>query len=189
MFMVTEDTTKYPKCTTLIKSLGSTLKLKPKVLNAFLDVCKAEDQFKSTAAQVEKIAQKALQWATPPKVDVVQGLVKGVAGGKTFEGCGWNNSFRGKVFIQVTSIWFDAVEFGNPDERDKNTDRLTRTVLHELVHWVRGEAGASDDAMDGPLFQGGHRQEAGRLFEQWAFGVPSLCTDDELLDAIASQRK
>ena len=188
MILGEEDRKKYPNCTRLLTNLGSTVRAQPDVLKAFLDVCKADDQFKSTDQQVEAIAQRALRWSTPPTIEVEKGLIKAVAGGKSVEACGWNNSFRTPVLIEITSFWFDAFEFGSPADRAKNTVRLTRTVLHELVHWVRNEAGASDDALDGSLFRGGHYREAGELFEERAFGVASLCNDNELGDAILSRR-
>jgi hypothetical protein len=187
MFMLKDDMTKFPRCTALLKNLDATLKGRPKVLDAFLEVCKAGDQLKSTPQQVEVIARRALKWGTPPRLEVAEGMVKGVAMGHSFEGCGWNNDFGKTPFLVVTSFWFDAFEFGIVD-RDKNAERLTRTVLHETVHWVRSEAGATDDAMDGSLFGKGQLREAGELFEERAFGVASVCTNAELLDAILSRR-
>src|SRR6266404_6777049 len=114
MNMVKEDRTKYPKCATLLMGLGTSLKARPKVLNTFLDICKADEQYKSTARQVEAIARRALQWGTPPNIVVAKGLVKGIVRGQSFEGCGWNNgfgqAFGRAVFIEATSIWFDAFE-------------------------------------------------------------------------------
>ena len=60
--------------------------------------------------------------------------------------------------------------------------RLVRTTLHEVVHWVREMAGASDQALVGGLING-HYEEAGHYFERLAYGAPNVCTDGELLDA------
>jgi hypothetical protein len=192
MFMVKQDETKYPKCTKLISTLDGTLRGRPQVLNAFLKACMADDQFTSSPKQVEAIARKALRWATPPQIVVAQGIIKAVVGGQTnVPTCGWNNgfgtAFGRPTFLEVTSIWFDAFEFGSSFDHDRNADRLTRTVLHETVHWVRDEAGASEMAMDGSVVRGGHFQEAGHLFELWAFGVANICTKAELEDAILSR--
>ena len=52
-------------------------------------------------------------------------------------------------FIIVTHIWFDAYETCGETDRAKNAERLTRTVLHEAVHWVRDAVGVDEDITEG----------------------------------------
>lgn len=187
MKMFPEDMKKYPKCTALITTLEGTLKGKPKVLNAFLQACTADDQFQPLSV-AEKIArEKALRWAAGPRVDVHEGLIKATEGGQVVDACGFQPPYGSAQLILITSIWFDAFEFGSGADRDNNANRLTRTLLHELVHWVRQEARASDEILVGGAYKG-HYQEAGSLFEEWAFGTRSICTPDQISDAIMSIR-
>ena len=108
-------------------------------------------------------------------------------GGEIVEACGFTDTFPGhKPFVIVTSFWFDAFEHGFEVDPDRAGNRLARTLLHELVHWVRNEAGASDQILVGGFK--GHYQEAGRVFAEIAFGTPNICTDDEIWAAILSRR-
>jgi hypothetical protein len=187
MFLAQSDITKYPKCTAFLTRLEGSLKGKPKVLDAFMDACTADDQFKDVKV-ARKFAKSAIQWATAPLVDVHEGLLKVPEGGEIVDACGFTDTFPGhKPFIIVTSFWFEALEFGFEVDPDRAGNRLSRTVLHELVHWVRDAAGASDQILVGGYK--GHYQEAGRVFEEAAFGTPNICTNDEIWEAILSRRK
>lgn len=192
MFLEPNDANHYPKCTTLITALDHRLKSNQMVLKAFMQACTADDQYKSKPGQVDKIARRALKWATPPKIEVVQGNMQAIEGGEVAEACGYHKvteiAFGRKPFIEITSVWFDAVEFGDPDEQSKNFERLTRTLLHETVHWVRNEAGASDMVLIGGGYRGEYK-EAGRTFEEWAYGSPNVCTAENIADALLSIRK
>jgi hypothetical protein len=91
------------------------------------------------------------------------------------------------TIIEITDIYFEAFEFGLAStDQVNNAARLTRTLLHELVHWVREQANALDDVDMGfkapPM-------EAGQFFEQLAFGSAPLCDDANIQDAILSVRK
>lgn len=191
MQMYKDDMKKYPKCAALIRALESTLKGNQKVLNAYLQACMEDDQNKSAAA-AGQVARKALKWATAPQIELKEGLIEAPVAGEFSDACGFHNTFgkalgTGKHLIVITSIWFDAFEFcsAETDRRD-NARRLTATLLHETVHWVREEADASNLLLVGGFK--GHYQEAGRTFEEWAFGSPSVCTDADLHDAILSMR-
>jgi len=192
VFLNPPDANKYPKCAKWMSALEQRVKSTPKLLNAFIQACVADDQFKSTPAQVERIARRALAWAAPPRIEVYDdGLLTVPEAGVPVLACGYTNvleiAFGRKPFLLITSIWFDAVEFGNPDEQSKNVERLTRTLLHEAVHWVRNEAGASDSILVGGYK--GQYKEAGRTFEEWAYGSPNVCTKENIEDAIFSIQK
>src|SRR5215211_3211403 len=188
MFMSREDLKKYPKCAKLLGALAGTLPGQAKVFNAFLDACMADDQTQSTKVARTMALTKALPWGPGPRIDVTVD-VRATDSGQIVEACGYQVPFKLKGrpdIIQITSVWFDAVEFGVVDTQ-KNAGRLTRTLLHELVHWVRQEAGASDEVQIGGHYKG-RTMEAGHFFEQNAFGSPNVCTSDELLDAVLSRR-
>ena len=135
MILSQTDRQKYPKCTSLLHDLGARLSSRRQVRDAFMDACSADDQFRSTPQQARAIAERALRWSTPPRVEVVDGMIRAPEGGKIVDACGFTNTFPGRPpFILITSFWFDAFEFGLVDQ-DKNAERLTRTLLHEAVHW------------------------------------------------------
>jgi len=202
MFLDHEDAKKYPKCKQLMVKLESSLKHQPDVLKTFFDLCKASDQPASDKA-VEKIArEKALRYGAGPRIKVHEGLIEALvedAPGvrEIVEACGTNNTFdnvlhKTPVFIEITSFWFDAYEFGYDPLRAGN--RLTRDLLHELVHWVRGQTKASERAtVPGRMdvnggFVRGETGEAGDLFEKIAYATRSVCNDDEIFDALISYR-
>jgi hypothetical protein len=188
MFMSREDLNNYPKCAKLLAALAGTVRGQPKVFNAFLDACTADDQTQPAKVAKTLALTKALPWGPGPRIDVTVDI-KATDSGKIVEACGYQVPFKLKGrpdIIQITSAWFDAVEFGIVDTQ-KNTGRLTRTLLHELVHWVRQEAGASDDVQIGGSYKG-RAMEAGHYFEQNAFGTPNVCTTDNVLDALLSRR-
>jgi len=191
MFLGPTDAKKYPKCTKFMSTIESTLKTQPKVLTAFLDACKADDQT-LPAKVVEKIArERALRWGAGPRVEVAEGLFNALVGGEVHKACGFMNGIsnalnkKNPLFIQITSLWFDAFEFGYDPVRAGN--RLTRTLLHELVHWVRAETKASDLILVGGAYKGEYK-EAGHLFEEAAYSSPNACNDDEIFDALTSFR-
>jgi hypothetical protein len=153
--------------------------LDPKVIKAFIDACTADAQIGSGAGAAEKFARQALTWATPPVVRPSKTLLRG-----TSPMCGL--FFKGDL-VDVTDIYFNAFEFGSEPDRNNNARRLTTTVLHEAVHWVRRRAGATAN-----VFMGFGGEEAGDAFERLAFGQGSnVCTigrNSEVEDALFSVR-
>jgi Metallopeptidase toxin 3 len=197
MFLDHDDEKKYPKCKALMMGIEGSLKHEPDVLKAFLTVCNASSQ-PTSAKDVERVArEKALRYGVGPRIKVHEGVLMGIVqntpGGKrtVVEACAVNDTItavlrKTPVVIEVISAYFDAFEFGYyPGDPFRPGRRLTITLLHELVHWVRGQTKASDDA-EVPGFIPG---EAGELFEKIAFGGSDLCNDDEIFDAITSFRK
>lgn len=183
MFMDKAFVSKYPQCTVLLQTLAGSLRAHPTVLNAFLQACLADIQ-RGNPTDTERIARRALTWATPPEVVVVEGLLRvPIAGTAGHVACGFHNTFLGANHLEVTDIWFDGFEFGSRVDRDRNAHRLTTTVLHEAVHWVRQQANAADEVTG----LGFGVEEAGAAFERLAFGVMN-CTEDEISDAILSRR-
>jgi len=184
------DMQKYPKSTQFIKGIESSLKRQPKILNAFVEACTADDQFQA-AKVAEKLAkEKALRWAAGPRVGVQAGLLNVPVEGEMTEACGFTDTFGvafgRKPFVIVTSFWFDALEYGFEVDPSRAGNRLMRTLLHELVHWVRNEAKASDQILVGGYK--GHYREAGHVFEEMAYGSANICTEDEVWTAILSRR-
>ncbi len=186
MYMHQVDIARYPNATKLLQGLEGKLK-GTQILDAYLDACTADDQ--KDARLARKIAlQKGLKWAAGPMVSVHQGLIRAPVGGEIVDACGFLPTFSKKVDrVIVTSVWFDAYEFGSDFDRPKNAHRLTRTVLHETVHWVREVAGASDEIQVGGHYNG-HLEEAGHYFETRAYGSANICTAAEIEDALFSIR-
>jgi hypothetical protein len=148
--------------------LEARIKRSPKVLQAFLDACLADDQLtpaerKQQGVQDAKtIALAALRWGANPYIVVHPGMIK-----MGTSACGLQLSFGGsKDRLSVTDIVFDAYEFGDPSQQANNARRLEGIVLHETVHWVRQEAKATVEAHEGMT-----KHEAGQLFEQMAYGT------------------
>ncbi|MBV9558986.1 MAG: hypothetical protein JOY90_00760 [Bradyrhizobium sp.] len=185
--------------------LEASLKHQPDVLKAFFTVCNAARQPTPTK-DVEKIArEKALRYGPGPRIKVyergesfyIPGIVQDTEGGprKVVQACAINDTVtavlhKTPVVIEMISPWFDAFEFGYyPGDQGRPGRRLTITLLHELVHWVRGQTKASDNAtLPGYIPD----QEAGELFEKVAYGdtiATNLCNDDEILDAVTSFRR
>lgn len=190
MRMDPTDMRKYPRCTQLILTLEASLRGQARVLDAFIRACTAPDQ----GSNADAIARRALRWATNPVV-LPRDNLHATEHGQVVQACGYQPPFTGYPGatdqLLITSVWFDALEFGTDFDRPTNANRLVRTVLHEAVHWVRQEAGASDDisGVSGLEIVGkfrGHDEEAGHMFERWAFGSANICTPDELLNALAS---
>jgi hypothetical protein len=187
VFMDPIDMNKYPQSTKFIMGIEGALKGQPKILNAFLEACMADDQFQSPKVAEKLAKQKALRWAAGPRVDVPGGLLKVPVQGQIVEACGFTDTFGKTPFVIVTSFFFDAFEFGFDVDPNRAGNRLMRTLLHELVHWVRNEAKASDQILVGGFK--GHYKEAGHVFEETAYGSANICTDDEVWNAILSRRK
>jgi hypothetical protein len=183
MKMGPEDIKKYPDGAKLLQNLIIT----PKVLNAFLAACQEDDLRGADPARVEHIARTALRWGGEPLVDVHAGDLKVPALGDVGLACGFTDTFPGHApYIIVTHIWFDAYENCGEADRPKNAARLTRTLLHEMVHWVRDKVGADDEVRPGGFK--GTREEAGHYFEMKAYGSHNVCTDAEMKAAIDSMR-
>jgi hypothetical protein len=158
-----------------------------KVRDAFVEACTAPIQRNPVAVARRIATTQALRFAAGPRISIVSGLVRRPAGGQVVEVCGFTNSFVSPTIIEITDIYFEAFEFGLAStDQANNAARLTRTLLHELVHWVREQANALDDVDMGfkvpPM-------EAGQFFEQLAFGSAPLCDDANIQDAILSVRK
>ena len=187
MHMDQSDIKKYPKTAQFIQGIEGTLKLQPKIRNAFLEACMADDQFQSPKVAEKLAKEKALRWAAGPQVDVHEGLIKPPVEGQIVDACGFTDTFGfRKPFVIITSFWFDAFEFGFDVDPDRAGNRLMRTLLHELVHWVRDQAKASDQILVGGYK--GHYKEAGHVFEELAYGTANICTENEIWDAILSRR-
>jgi hypothetical protein len=180
MRMNGNDIKKYPKCTKLLQGLEKDLMKQPKVLKAWLDACTADVQRQDPKVAKRIALTQALKWNAGPMIDVRPGMIK-IPGSDGDMACGYQPPFdSGKNFLWITSFWFDGFEYCLMDyECKKNAHRLTTTVLHESVHWVRQEARAYDDVED---------KDAGDMFEKWAFGK-SVCTNDDVLEAMLSIRR
>jgi hypothetical protein len=182
--MLNDEMRKYPECVKLIQHLEARVKAQKGVLEAFLRACTAEDQPKKSKAR--PMALQCLKWATDPLV-VVSESGQAVAGGEVVDACGFHNTLLGVNRLEITQVWFDGYEFGSKADRDRNAARLTTTLLHEAVHWVRDAVGASDEIA--PATFRDFPEEAGHFFEKLAFGKPNICTTGELDDAILSIRR
>lgn len=186
MFMDPTDIKNFPKCAALLQTLDSTLRSKDKkVFDAFVQTCLADDQTEKPAV-VRRFIDQALKWGTGPRVDVHEGFVRATASGEVIDACGYQPPFGSAMLLIITSVWFDAFEFCTDVDRPRNAHRLTRTVLHEAVHWVRQQGKASDEVVTGGYREGWPRQEAGHAFETLAYGAENICTPDQILDALAS---
>jgi Metallopeptidase toxin 3 len=172
MFWLEEDEKKFPRCTTYMKHSLAPQVLKEKrrsIYNAFVKACGSE-----------KHARKALTWGEHPRVGVVNGLIQ-LRGGRQ---CGINPpgffNQNGKV-VQISDVrvrplehCVAAVDLAN------NKRRFESTLLHEIVHFVRMEAGLTDEDFSFP-----DTPEVGEQFEIWAYGTRQ-CTVDEIADAESS---
>lgn len=190
MRMANDDMKKYPECVKLIQHLEARVRGQKKVLAAFLQACTADDQPEPKKSKVKPpdartVALQCLKWAVDPLV-IVSASGQAVAGGEVVEACGFHNTLLGVNRLEITQVWFDGFEFGSNVDRERNALRLTTTLLHEAVHWVRDKVGASDEIA--PATFRDSPQEAGHFFEQLAFGRPNICTTDEVADAILSVR-
>lgn len=187
MFMHKDDVAIYPRCAALLQRTAGAIK-GTKVFDAFIEACTMQEQ--DDPKKARKIAvELALRWAAGPMVEPVAGLLAAPELGRIQTACGFTPTFAGRADrVLVTDYWFKGYEFGLTQDQADAARRLMATTLHELVHWVRNRAGASDDVFVGSLIPGrdgqaGHYEEAGRYFVTKAYGVPSYCTDGELLDA------
>jgi Metallopeptidase toxin 3 len=188
MFMDPTDIKNFPNSARFIQGIEGTLKGHPKIRNAFLKACMADKQLQPTTV-AGNLAGGALRWAKEPRVDVHEGLIKPPVEGAIVGACGYTDTFGvafggRRPFVVITSFWFDAFEDGFDVDPTRAGNRLMRTLLHELVHWVRNEARASDGILIGKDLK-----EAGHVFEEWAYGTANICTDNEVWAAILSRRK
>ena len=176
MRMTDDDVKKYPKGAQLLKGLEKDLLKQPKILNAWLKACMDYPKDQSEAAARGIALNQALKWGLGPTIDIRPGLIK--IPGQDAYACGYQPPFSsGRNYLWITSIWFHAYEFSLADtDRKNNAKRLTTTVLHESVHWVREHAGAFNDI---------DAQDAGGVFEDLAFGEKA-CTQEAIFDALAS---
>src|SRR5262245_12330727 len=139
MFMSQDQMETWPRCTKLLQNLETRVQADKPLLNAWLKACMSEVQRENPKVARKIALEKALRWATGPRVQVREGLIK-IPGTDAADGaCGYQPAFMGPGnILLITSVWFDAYEYcvTEPD-RKKNAHRLTTTVLHEAVHWVR----------------------------------------------------
>ena len=185
MKMSDDDIKKYPDCAKLIQNIRTSVA--PKVRDAFFDACKADYLDGADPAHIDRVSHMALVWGQPPILSVHQGELKVPERGKITLACGFTDTFPGhKPFIIVTHIWFDAYETCTEADRATNAIRLTRTALHETVHWVRDAVGADEDITAGGFR--GTPEEAGHYFEMQAYGSSNICTEAEIKAAIATMR-
>jgi hypothetical protein len=188
MRMDPNDAQKYPKTIQFLTTIERRVKLQPTVLNAFYEACEADEQ-NNDLKVARSFAEKALRWGAEPLISVYPGMIEVEKGSAA---CGYMNTLGvplgKKAHIDITSFYFDAFEFGFDVDPNRAGNRLMKTVLHELVHWVRDQAQASDRVLDGGHFRG-RWVEAGEFFEEKAYGQSRvLCTDDEIWAAIFSRR-
>jgi hypothetical protein len=185
MKMNAADIKAYPDCAKLLQEIRT--RVTTKVLNAFFESCKAEYLNGVDPGHTDRVAHGALMWGQAPAVSVHAGELKVPELGKIVPACGFTDTFPGHPpFIIITHIWFDAFETCGETDRAKNAERLTRTVLHETVHWVRDAVGADEDITEGGFR--GHPEEAGHFFETKAYGTSNICTEAEIKAAIATMR-
>ena len=142
MRMYKSEMQKYSECVKLIQHLETRVKGQPKVLEAFLRACTADDQPKKSKAKT--VALQCLKWAVDPLV-VVSASGQAVADGQAVDACGFHNTLLGVNQLEIIQVWWDGYEFGSPGDRIRNAHRITTTLLHEAVHWVRDTVGASDE--------------------------------------------
>src|SRR5271155_4849549 len=179
MFMSKGLVKLYPECANLLQHLPTGMKSQPKVLAAYIFACTAETQ-RGDGKDAEKLARRSLVWAPPPEIIVVQYPIRPPVRGAIVSACGFENSLLpNQVHLEVIDVWFDAFETCGDSDRNKNAHRLTTTVLHETVHWVREQANAADEITDDFGTLRFAADEAGEVFEKVAFDS-RVCTLDEL---------
>jgi len=203
MILDHNDRQTYPKCFTFMTKMEGDLQKQPDILNAYYTLCKADTQPTPDKIVVQIAREKALRYGSGPLVKVHQGKLKGIVedvpgATQEVEVCAENvyedilrkNS---PLVIKVINPFFDALEFGVDPARAAS--RLTRFLLHELVHWVRTQTKASPRAsipgrmtLDGGYARG-EEGEAGELFEKLAYGTSSICNDNEIRDALSSIKR
>jgi hypothetical protein len=172
----------FPESAKLIQHIEFSLKTQPKVFDAFIKACTADDQPKTS--QAKSMALKALKFGNPPLI--VFGNGTAIANGKQVLACGYTNQNLGLDQLEIYHLWFEAFESGSPSDKSANARRLTTTILHEMVHWVRSNAKASNDiAATSFTFP----EEAGDFFERLAFGGSNNCTPAEVTDSLFSMQK
>jgi len=179
MYMSPDDIKAFPRCARLLQSLESTLKGNKKMFDAWLQACMADVQRQNPAVAKKIALTKALPWAAGPRVELSAIVLKEQACGLTLP------PFNGTLTrgILVLNIYFIAFESGGiAEDQQNNAFRLTTTVLHEAVHWVRQWANATSSVID----DDGNPVEAGEFFEKLAFGRTRGCTRDDISDAIMS---
>ena len=179
MFMSADDITTFPRCAQLLQNLQGALRADQKTFDAWLKACTADDQRNPPAVARGIALTRALPWATGPRVELVSSLLNQV------DACGLTlPPFNGRLTnaVAVVSIFFVAFEFAtNAADQRNSAFRLTTTVLHELVHWVRQQANATTKILDGLDLV-----EAGEFFEREAFGKTMGCTRDDVMDVMES---
>jgi hypothetical protein len=150
----------WPKCSRYLQNLATTLDAKVK--NAYLDACKADVQ-RQPLRVAERIALEGLKFATHPLVkpltrQKLDALVE-------VDACGFQVFMGAANELWVYDFLFDAAEYCAESAKARCFERLEAIVLHELVHWARQKAGATDLVIDGstPI-------EAGTYFETLAYG-------------------
>src|SRR5258708_24035145 len=176
------DIKAFPDCANLLRHIRT--RVTQRVLDAFFESCKADSLNGVDPAHIDRIAHAALMWGVPPLVDVHAGELRVPVRGIIGPACGFTDTFGSPVFIIITHIWFDAFETCGQSDRARNAERLTRTVLHEMVHWVRDAVGA-DEAITVGGFKG-TPEEAGHFFEKKAYGTSNICTEAEIKAATAT---
>ncbi len=179
MFMSPDDIKAFPRCAKLLQSLEGTLKGNKKTFDAWLQACMADVQRQDPALAKKIALTKALPWAAGPRVELSANVY-------TLEqACGLTtppfNGIAANGFL-ILNIYFVAFEYAGAADRPANESRLTTTVLHELVHWVRQKANATMKVLDAD----GNLVEAGEFFEKLAFGATQGCTPDDISDALSS---
>ncbi len=139
----------------------------------------ADVQRKDPAVAKRIALTQALPWAAGPRVELTNIELTQGACGLTLP------PFNGVLTHAVAaySVFFVAFEFaGNAADQRNNASRLTTTVLHEAVHWVRQWANATMKILD----DDGNLVEAGEFFERLAFGGTQGCTRHDVEDALES---
>ncbi len=177
----------YPDCMKLFHHLKTSLRSQPKVLKAYLWACTAEIQ-RGDPRDTAKIAQDALQWGAPPRIVPVAYPIRPPVEGKFVNACGFHNHLlKGTNQVEIIDVWFDAYETCPDEDRVRNAHRLTTTLLHETIHWVREQANARDEITDSFGKLDFAAEEAGEAFEQLAFGA-RVCTEAEVEAAKHTRR-
>jgi hypothetical protein len=173
MYWSDKEIEQFPRSTVAMKHLltpGNLENNRPKVFTAFLNTC-----------ENKRLAKAALGWGNAPLVIVREGLIKLPGGG---EACG---VYRGTVnpdSVEISNLRVTPLERCTEVDLDANKIRFECTLLHELVHWVRYQAGLRDSDWDkfpdSPM-------EAGGQFEYWAYGELQ-CTTDEIWQSMLTYR-
>jgi Metallopeptidase toxin 3 len=177
----------FPNCVSFVRSELNPTRLqatKPKTFAAFTRACGFIDNNRSLEPKtLSKLINAALNIADGPWIVVKAGFVHRPNASDKL--CALTVDKIGGFDINqvwISSLVTNPYEFCvTPADKAKNALQLEKTLLHEMVHWVRGQAGLLDN-----IYAAGITTfEAGEVFEIWAYGNIS-CVDTDIAEAQSS---